>query len=167
MEYNRLDYSPKLIDSASQSTSHVVDVVRLLVIQLLRCLDERNRISANPCRSCRVLGVAGNRITDSSHFRPICPHLSHVRQEWRHLLSVVVGVWWRHGDLWVVQDKILQCSSYNAHQNNSKECLLCFQSSNRFYLCYFLLSARPTVASQLSVTAQQSFATNGAKFTGP
>ena len=28
-------------------------------------------------------------------------------------------------------------SSYNAHQNKSNEFLLCFQSSNRFYLCYF------------------------------
>ena len=28
-------------------------------------------------------------------------------------------------------------SSYNVHQNNSNEFLLCFQSSNCFYLCYF------------------------------
>ena len=27
--------------------------------------------------------------------------------------------------------------SYYAHQNNSNEFLLCFQSSNRFYFCYF------------------------------
>ena len=38
----------------------------------------------------------------------------------------------------IVKTAIKIRSAYYAHQNNSIEYLLCFQSSNRFYLCNFL-----------------------------
>ena len=63
--------------------------------------------------------------------------LCHLVEIWQCYL--IYDTWW--SDRWLSRyckscQKKVQ-SSYNVHQNNSNESLLCLQSSNCVYFCYF------------------------------